>query len=48
MPSTIRCQFAMGNNKSQQEKKQKPWNIKQNIINEIDWIESELTHDEDN
>ena len=35
MPSTIRCQFAMGNNKSQQEKKQKSWNIKQNMINEI-------------
>ena len=49
MPSTIRCHFAMANNKSQQEKKQTPWNIKQNIINEINWIEkSELTHGEDN
>ena len=37
----------MGNNKSQ-EKKQKPWKIKQNKINEINWTEkSELTHDED-
>ena len=38
----------MGNNKSQQEKKQISWNIKYNITNEIKWIEkSELTHDED-
>ena len=31
----------MGNNKSQKEKKQKAWNIKQNIINEINWIDDE-------
>ena len=49
MPYTIHCQFAMGNDKSQQEEKQKPWDTKQNIMNEINWIEkSDLTHDEDN
>ena len=51
MPSTIHCQFAMGNDKSQQEKTQKPWNIKQNIYNKLNkpnWKKSELTHDEDN